>query len=525
MIKATAFPTTGYVRIAGSLPSGTVHIERSVEGSAPYTLRGGDLTVTTGGILLEDSEAPVAVPLTYRAEMSPTNRLVLINHALTPNLEHGQQTWLPGTGRVFSIGQDATGGRRYAHLTANPANQNQNPVLDYKTIASLGMNGILPGRSYLVTGMVRTNSADVNRWLDVKTQTWRQIKNSGKTWRQLRTTQVMQDPAEAYVNLIGDVYFGASTYVSNVQARAIPINQVRSWVWFSFWFTTPDAVPANPRLRLYHGGSTREWRSDWDLKDIAVFDQDDVVAGKFSSYFDGDGAVPLYTERMYDANSGDSSTADPWQDLSQDAYVDWAGVPGNSISRAFGPSKVATWDTTVIGPPEQFPGEPVLISDPVDIRLGLWVGLVSNEDLVHPAVKTDSRILNRRAKVSQSQVRGLEETSINVLTFTERDRTMFTTLFASGRTVLIRNPEPRYPENNWYLSCGDITEQRTLPDQRKAQRMWTIPYIRTDRPSGLISVSSGATWRQWKDAGVTWRQLRARRANWISVIIEPPDKP
>lgn len=522
MIECTVYPDTGFVRVAGTMPDGAVHVERRVEGRAPFNLRGGDFINSRDFILLEDTEAPVAVPLVYVAEVAPTNRLVLENHVLTPHLQRGLQTWQAGTSRSISVGQDEGVGRLFAHATANATNQGLGGT--YRSIASVGLDEILPNTTYLVTGRVRFNSAEVFRWSNVKSSRWRAIRDAGKTWRAVQGSAVLANPAENYINLSADIVFGSTVYIPETQALGISISGTSKWQWFSFYFTTPDAIPPNPRLRLWHGNTTREWRTDWDFKDVAVFENGVAIQSEFIEYFDGDSDAPPNTERMYDAASDNASVRDHWIDMTHDAFTSWKGTPGASISRLWGPSKVYVAAYTIIGPPVQFPGEPMLISDPVDSRLGIWVGLIPFDDLVHPAYKTDTHVINRRAKISQSQVRGLEESVLNFVTFTPRDRALLTTVFASGRILLIRNPEPRYPENNWYVSFGDLKESRPQGDQRKALREWSVDYIREDRPGGLINVSSGTSWRKWKDARVTWRELRTRRDNWIDILLSGPDK-
>jgi hypothetical protein len=82
---------------------------------------------------------------------------------------------------------------------------------------------------------------------------------------------------------------------------------------------------------------------------------------------------------------------------------------------------------------------------------------------------------------------------------------------------LLRNPIPDYPENNWYLALGDITEDRPVPNQRVTVREWTMPFVRVERPSGLIEAGGGRTWQQIKDLG-TWQTVRDTNQDWLSVL-------
>jgi hypothetical protein len=88
---------------------------------------------------------------------------------------------------------------------------------------------------------------------------------------------------------------------------------------------------------------------------------------------------------------------------------------------------------------------------------------------------------------------------------------------------LLRNPNPAYPETSWYISCGNVQEQRTIDqDGRKPQRTWVVPFVQVERPTGLIEASSGVTWQQIRDSGMTWRQLRDQRESWLDVALVEP---
>jgi hypothetical protein len=104
-----------------------------------------------------------------------------------------------------------------------------------------------------------------------------------------------------------------------------------------------------------------------------------------------------------------------------------------------------------------------------------------------------------------------------VLTTSRDARNELLAIARSGRVLLLRNPDPDYPENNWYLSCKRMTEARLSPDHRFSHRAWDIPFTRVARPSGLIEASSATTWED-VTAKWTWDQLKAERATWLDVM-------
>jgi hypothetical protein len=95
-------------------------------------------------------------------------------------------------------------------------------------------------------------------------------------------------------------------------------------------------------------------------------------------------------------------------------------------------------------------------------------------------------------------------------------------MFASGRILFFRNPDPRYPESSWYLHIGDVQWSR-VGDQfgDKPERVWSIPFVRVERPVGLIAASGSITWADIK-AGYTWDELRVKREDWLDAALTSP---
>ena len=143
--------------------------------------------------------------------------------------------------------------------------------------------------------------------------------------------------------------------------------------------------------------------------------------------------------------------------------------------------------------------------------MSIWVGLISIGDLTRPANRGLYQVLSRQAPVAVSSLRQLHTTTLVVQTSTREERDQIDTILASGRVLLLRNPDPSYPETSWYLSIGDTQESRPIPDQRQPERLWSLPVVRVDRPTGLIEASGGVTWADVLTEGTWCRRARGQR--------------
>jgi hypothetical protein len=212
-----------------------------------------------------------------------------------------------------------------------------------------------------------------------------------------------------------------------------------------------------------------------------------------------------------------------WEDFTKDAAISWEGVAGNSASKFLSPSRIYTLGTCQINVPATLDVcEPVLLSDPVSSGLSQWFGLAEIGTLTMDARSSVLAPLGRDFYVNSSSVRGSARGTLTLFTNTLAERKQALLVFASGRVLLLRNPNPAYPETLWYLAVGDVEEARTLPDARRPERTWTVPFVTVERPTGLIEASTGVLWQQIKNSGESWFTLRETRDNWLEVLTEAP---
>jgi hypothetical protein len=503
MLQIKKVPERGLVRVSGDVPNGPLTVQRLTPGQRSFTLRGGNTTVSTGGFSMEDSEAPLGIPLTYQATSRPADTLIQRNLVLTPNFTRGTQTWTAGSGRTISP-------------NAPSATVSSSPTGTVRTIAEVGVAPLVPGQRYLVSGQVRFRTPGVWTWQDVKDfGTWAALKAAKANWAAVMTS-VSVPSGDSYANLYVSLSTGTTDYMAPMLVFQNSMANANQWITFAAYFTVPAGTPGTARLRLLHGTTTREYSITWDLDQFSLITEADADKVYRLFWFNGDTPVPE-NPQYYLMQSPD------WEDISGDADISWEGTPGTSVSRFSGPTTIATSVQAQLDPPRNVPCEPVLLSDPVSTALIQWFGLSKIDTLTREARATVMSVLGRSDYVSTSSARSSANGTITLYTDTLDDRSNTLRLFQSGRVLLLRNPNPAYPETSWYISCGNVQEQRTIDqDGRKPQRTWVVPFVQVERPTGLIEASSGVTWQQIRDSGMTWRQLRDQRESWLDVALVEP---
>lgn len=370
---------------------------------------------------------------------------------------------------------------------------------------------------YLLTGRFRFVTGGLTKWSEIKTiGTWQQVKTAKATWLAARGSSSTTDPN--YTNLFLSIVNPATGayYVAPVQVYVAAESRLDQWTDFSVLFSTPVDIPATAVIRLMHGSQLKEYAIDWYLDEFGITPGDQYVNHDTLYWFDGDTPPPTGSEGRLDPVGN-------WQATVNDASITWAGAAGNSTSLYQSASAMVGTTTCVLDTwiSDVFPCEPVLLSDPINSTISMWTGLIHVDTLTHPSKQAIHQIINRAAAVAISQVRGWETGSLQLLTLTIPQRNELVSMVGSGRVLLLRNPIPDYPENNWYLALGDITEERPIPNQRLPERLWTVPFVRVERPTGIIEASVSATWQSVSDVG-TWGQVKTDRDSWLGVLLGVP---
>lgn len=201
----------------------------------------------------------------------------------------------------------------------------------------------------------------------------------------------------------------------------------------------------------------------------------DIVTGR-QTFVRGSAGVEIQREKFI--------IVDPEAPLSGDfyytAYLDNGGVYSSRPCRAVYEVREPAGPHCV----------PVLISDPLVVPSMQWIDLLSIDPLSYPPRNELKDIIARSAPVALSGVRSTARTTFHFLTRTLDQRHKLLELFMPGRILLYRNPNPGYPENHWYISVGDVTENRVHPDHAQPMRKWDVEVAVVDRPEGILVPAS-----------------------------------
>lgn len=378
-----------------------------------------------------------------------------------------------------------------------------------RTIATGKAAVLTAGVKYLLTGRFKFTTPDLWLWQDVKDQgTWQHLTDTKASWNAVRSSAVTV--STNYLRLFASIWdpTAGTDYIAPVQLISVGTPAVNTWTDFSFYFTPAVDIPTTAQIRLLHGSNIREAAVTWMFDQIGIT----AVSDRQTVYwFSGDSNPPSSPEDYYFAQ-------DDWIDRSRDSSMSWSGTAGNSVSVFTGPSKIGFFTVCYIEAdvPSPYVCDPVHLSDPISPQRSLWSSLLRIEPLTHAARQTLHQIIDRPDKIAVSQTRNWPSGTLTVKTDTWQERLVALSLFETGRIIYLRNPDPNYPENNWYLAIGDVTETRTFPDHRRHGRTWTIPFTRVARPSGLIESSSAQTWAEVMTD--TWDTVRQQNANWLDVL-------
>jgi hypothetical protein len=122
-------------------------------------------------------------------------------------------------------------------------------------------------------------------------------------------------------------------------------------------------------------------------------------------------------------------------------------------------------------------------------------------------------VLGRPAQIAVRQVRSWPAGEMRLMTYTESQAEVAERLFSTGRILYWRNPDARFPENGWYVAVGNTASGRVGAGVAwSPERLWSVPFVKVERPEGLISAASGVSWGAVK-AGYTWSELQRERTS------------
>jgi hypothetical protein len=518
-LQAQPDPMRGSVRLlAPFVPDGAVRITRTVR-NVPEVIRDGEFDSLTSGFIREDPEPPFGVPVRYRATLEVVNRHIQSNRVLNPRFALGTANWTTGTGRTLTRETAAALAPPRDAATSvrvSPAGVTDGS-LGARTLVSTAPSGFGAGRWWFC-GQARYDNPDLWLWTDVSSggRTWQGVRDVG-TWQQVRSKSA---PAadQPFATLWAAVLSPTGTeVVPPFQVLGVTAESNEDWKTFQAWVTVPATAPANSRLVLLQGTLTREYATTWWVSTVMVTPEAEVTAGAVG-YFDGDSPLP----------SNPAANLVPgydWVPSTPDASMTWNGTPHASVSIYTGPSIIAASDTvTVLAPDRKLTRAklPVFLSDPVTTQVGLWFELLGIGDLSFKARAELYDIIGKGPQIAISNRRAWPSGELRLMTKTLDQAALAERMFDPGRILFYRNPDPRFPESEWYLHIGDTASGR--PGEGVAwapERIWSVPFVRVERPIGLIETASSVPWVQVRDS-MTWAELRDSRRDWLDAAVTPP---
>jgi hypothetical protein len=516
----------GLVRVAAQgAPAGSGVLTRRT-GRAVDTIRGGVLNITTGGVIITDAEALFGTDLTYRLVDTPTSRYIQSNRVLNPKFAVDLSNWTFNTARTadrettpsLAPPRDAATSVRIGPRTGGAGAGG----LPERLLARCSPSGLTTGRWY-VSGQLRYDSPDIWLWDDVRTAgTWQTIRNRG-SWAQVKAANsplAGQPFASLYAAVLNS---GGGTVVAPFQILGVQTGDNGGWATFQAVVDIPAGAGANCQLAFYQGTVTREWTVTWWLSTLMVCPEaESLKAGAVLPYFDGDSNLAVKAPNPAE----NLAPGYDWKALTGDASMVWQGTPNASWSQFTGPSQIFAEVETYIGRPDalQLPRTklPVFLSDPVAPQLSQWFDLIEIGDLTFAARQQLFDVLGRGAAIAVNQKRGWATGDLRLMTYTLAEAEIAERMFESGRILYWRNPDPRFPENGWWVAIGDTKAGRVGQAAAWApERLWSVPFVRVERPAGLISATSSITWGITK-ANYTWQQLRDAKRDWLDTALSAP---
>lgn len=516
----------GLVRVAAQgAPAGNGVLTRRT-GRAVEAIRGGTFPITTGGVIVTDAEALFGTDISYRLVDTVTDRYIQSNRVLNPKFAVDLSNWTFNTDRTADRetdpalvpARDAVTSVRIGPRTGGAGAGG----LPERLLARCAPSGLTTGRWY-VSGQLRYDSPDIWLWDDVRSAgTWQDIKDRG-TWQDVKAANsplAGQPFASLYVAVLNS---GGAQVVAPFQILGVQTGDNGGWVTFQGVVDIPAGAGANCQLAFYQGTVTREWTVTWWLSTLMTCPEaESLKAGALLPYFDGDSSLVAKAP-----NPGENMAPGyDWKALTGDAAITWQGTPNASWSQFVGPSQVFAEVETYIGRPDRHllprAKMPIFLSDPVAPQLAQWFELIEIGDLSYAARQQLFDVLGRGAAIAVNQKRGWATGELRLMTYTLAEAGIAERLFESGRILYLRNPDPRFPENGWWVAIGTTASGRVGSSAAWApERLWQVPFARVERPAGLISATSSVTWAITK-ANYTWQQLRDAKKDWLDAALTGP---
>lgn len=172
------------------------------------------------------------------------------------------------------------------------------------------------------------------------------------------------------------------------------------------------------------------------------------------------------------------------------------------------PSYGVAWLKDPVRPGSNIQLETRRSTQPVQVNAGqgvAYLGLGDQQD------KANSVLLNINNSAYPTAVTRLREAAVSSLRLMARstpDVVTLKTLMAPGSSLLLQLPSA-YQEDDRYLLPGDVTRSPVFNDQRRARRLFSMPFATVLAPVGPMQGTAGVRWNDLCAHASTWGAVYA----------------
>lgn len=143
-----------------------------------------------------------------------------------------------------------------------------------------------------------------------------------------------------------------------------------------------------------------------------------------------------------------------------------------------------------------------------------WQSLDTEEQAANAAT---FNVNNQATPVVVSKVRSSVTSTLTLVSRTFPDRDRLDVLLAPGSPLLFQVPD-EYGMPDRYISVGNESKARVLPDHRFPLRVFSLPHTVVAAPGGPMQGTVGARWQDMCNRYATWAAVTAAGLTWTQVL-------
>lgn len=143
-----------------------------------------------------------------------------------------------------------------------------------------------------------------------------------------------------------------------------------------------------------------------------------------------------------------------------------------------------------------------------------WQSMDTEEQAANSAT---FNINNQPNPVAVSKVRSSITSTLTLVTRTFPDRDRLDVLLAPGSPLLFQAPD-EYGVPDRFMSIGNESKGRVLPDHRFPLRVFSLPHTTVSAPGGFMQGAVGARWADMCNRYATWSAVTAAGLTWTQIL-------